>query len=137
MRKRKIAKACGPTLGSVRADLDTHCTGVDLQTTFPGPSPRAMRRRSLPQCLDEASRCRVCRAAKNGDALNVVRRRRRQAGQRQLRAICGDGFIEGTEECDDGNVTSEDGCSSACAAESCGDGVSRRDSVRDATTAIT
>ncbi len=36
---------------------------------------------------------------------------------------CGDGVLDEGEECDDGNTTSEDGCSAACAIESCGDGV--------------
>ncbi len=43
-------------------------------------------------------------------------------------AVCGDGIIEGTEECDDGNIVSGDGCSSTCQIESeseaiCGDGI--------------
>ena len=35
---------------------------------------------------------------------------------------CGNGRLEGDEECDDGNVASGDGCSAACTSE-CGDGV--------------
>ena len=31
--------------------------------------------------------------------------------------VCGDGFVEGSEACDDGNVVNGDGCSSACAVE--------------------
>ena len=33
--------------------------------------------------------------------------------------ICGDGIIESGEQCDDGNTTSGDGCSSQCQIESC------------------
>jgi cysteine-rich repeat protein len=29
-------------------------------------------------------------------------------------ARCGDGVVQGTETCDDGNRTSHDGCSSTC-----------------------
>ena len=29
-------------------------------------------------------------------------------------AICGDGIIEGAEECDDGNTNDGDGCSGIC-----------------------
>lgn len=36
---------------------------------------------------------------------------------------CGDGAKEGAEACDDGNLTSEDGCSASCVVESCGDGI--------------
>lgn len=38
------------------------------------------------------------------------------------KAFCGDGVIDPTEECDDGNNSSNDGCSSTCEAEACGDG---------------
>jgi cysteine-rich repeat protein len=31
--------------------------------------------------------------------------------------VCGDGFVEGAETCDDGNVNAGDGCSAACAVE--------------------
>src|SRR5262249_30295002 len=38
-------------------------------------------------------------------------------------AICGDGLVRGTEECDDGNTVSGDGCSATCKKEFCGDGI--------------
>lgn len=39
--------------------------------------------------------------------------------------VCGDGVPEGTEDCDDGNVTSGDGCSATCMIEpaACGNGI--------------
>jgi cysteine-rich repeat protein len=55
-----------------------------------------------------------------------------------IKATCGDGLITGTEQCDDGNTVSGDGCSSSCQIETgfqcvstqpshcwstCGDGV--------------
>jgi spore coat protein H len=39
----------------------------------------------------------------------------------QLNALCGDGVQEGAEECDDGNINPNDGCSALCRFE-CGDG---------------
>jgi len=36
--------------------------------------------------------------------------------------VCGNGVVEGAEQCDDGNVVSGDGCSSTCITEFCGDG---------------
>lgn len=36
--------------------------------------------------------------------------------------ICGDGTKQGEERCDDGNAVDQDGCSSHCLAEVCGDG---------------
>ncbi|MBN4059271.1 DUF4215 domain-containing protein, partial [Endomicrobium sp. AH-315-J14] len=38
-------------------------------------------------------------------------------------AVCGDGSVDGEEQCDDGNLTAGDGCSANCTPESrCGDG---------------
>ncbi|HZP42471.1 MAG TPA: DUF4215 domain-containing protein [Candidatus Binatia bacterium] len=37
-------------------------------------------------------------------------------------AACGNGAVEGTETCDDGNTTPCDGCSATCRAEGCGNG---------------
>ena len=43
------------------------------------------------------------------------------------KTVCGDGRQEGTEQCDDGNLTSGDGCNNVCSLESepqlCGNGV--------------
>ncbi|HVK89712.1 MAG TPA: DUF4215 domain-containing protein [Kofleriaceae bacterium] len=36
---------------------------------------------------------------------------------------CGNGVLEGSEQCDDGNNTSGDGCAAACVREFCGDSV--------------
>ena len=38
-------------------------------------------------------------------------------------AVCGNGIIEVSETCEDGNTTSCDGCSSSCRIEACGNGV--------------
>jgi len=38
-------------------------------------------------------------------------------------AVCGNGIVEISESCEDGNTTSCDGCSSQCQVESCGNGV--------------
>jgi cysteine-rich repeat protein len=37
-------------------------------------------------------------------------------------ATCGNGVVEGSEECDDGNGVDEDSCTSACLLNICGDG---------------
>ncbi len=39
--------------------------------------------------------------------------------------VCGDGFVEGPEECDDGNADDTDGCLSTCQHATCGDGFVR------------
>jgi cysteine-rich repeat protein len=36
---------------------------------------------------------------------------------------CGDGVVEGTEQCDDGNQSNTDGCLNNCMSATCGDGI--------------
>ncbi len=38
-------------------------------------------------------------------------------GGHSIKVACGNGFIEGSEQCDDGNTISNDGCSLSCAVE--------------------
>ncbi len=38
-------------------------------------------------------------------------------------AVCGDGVVEGLEQCDDGNKVQTDACLSSCVPASCGDGL--------------
>ncbi|HEX5036639.1 MAG TPA: DUF4215 domain-containing protein [bacterium] len=49
--------------------------------------------------------------------------------------VCGDGLVQKGigEECDDGNLNVDDGCSSACILERCGDGIRQSDEVCDGT----
>ena len=37
--------------------------------------------------------------------------------------ICGNGSLEGTEQCDDGNLTNGDGCDANCTNTACGNGI--------------
>src|SRR5690606_21058346 len=39
--------------------------------------------------------------------------------------MCGDGVVEGGEECDDGNKSNYDACISTCVIATCGDGIVR------------
>ena len=50
--------------------------------------------------------------------------------------VCGDDHEAGDEECDDGNTTSFDGCSSTCELHICGDGILDADEVCDDGTAL-
>lgn len=50
--------------------------------------------------------------------------------------VCGDGQQEGTEACDDGNTTNNDGCSSTCAIERCGDGIVQTGEACDGTAGL-
>ncbi|QRN98391.1 DUF4215 domain-containing protein [Archangium violaceum] len=73
---------------------------------------------SLPSCLEptsvECASGRVCpagqRCSANGDSC--------------LKTDCGDGIVQATEACDDGNAINGDGCSSDCRSnESCGNNI--------------
>jgi len=46
-------------------------------------------------------------------------------GKSSTGAVCGDGVVEGSEACDDGNTINGDGCSSVCTVEGtqCGNGI--------------
>jgi cysteine-rich repeat protein len=44
-------------------------------------------------------------------------------GPQELPPICGDLIVEGDEQCDDGNLSDDDSCSSTCTLPFCGDGV--------------
>jgi hypothetical protein len=71
--KSKIAKACDPATGKIRASaIANSCTkkAVDLSTAFPGcnvDDPAA-----LAACLDEAGRCRTCELFNTADSLDTV-----------------------------------------------------------------
>ena len=43
-----------------------------------------------------------------------------------ISGLCGDGVLNVDEQCDDGNTSNEDACSSVCLVEACGDGVLQR-----------
>ncbi|MCB9539209.1 MAG: hypothetical protein H6704_23590 [Myxococcales bacterium] len=52
------------------------------------------------------------------------------SGGCQIEAVCGDGTVDATEACDDGNTTPGDGCDATCRVETpatdegfCGDGI--------------
>jgi cysteine-rich repeat protein len=43
--------------------------------------------------------------------------------ERVVTQICGNGVLEGIEECDDGNTMSGDGCDANCTRTRCGNGI--------------
>ena len=46
---------------------------------------------------------------------------------RNVGTVCGNGLVEGSEACDDGNTENNDGCTSACVEAACGDAIRRID----------
>src|SRR6185295_8236580 len=45
-------------------------------------------------------------------------------------AVCGDGFVQAPEECDDGNRSDHDDCDNRCRKPSCGDGIVQTSAAR-------
>ena len=66
------------------------------------------------ECMDDCATCKTgtsCTACIQGLAYD-------QGTEQCEVQICGDGYVQTGEECDDGNLVSGDGCSSSCAMES-------------------
>ncbi len=112
--KGRIASKCGT---KVAAAIVKHCATTDLMQAF--VPCNAADASSLTNCLSSESACQVCRmlnaaggvvrdcdAFDDGDDANG-----------SCSAECADGILQLDEGCDDGNLTSGDGCSSTCTIE--------------------
>lgn len=91
--------AAGPECGDGVLNLDEECDGADLggetcETVVGANTSGDLA--CLSSCLFDTSEC--------------------------VPMGCGDGDVTGTEECDDGNQSNEDGCLNNCLVATCGDG---------------
>src|SRR3989344_4560235 len=48
-----------------------------------------------------------------------------------VKPICGDGLVQGTEQCDDGNTVNDDACSNICKTPTCSDGIKNKQIDKD------
>ena len=88
---------------ALRQDRGSAATATSI------PARRATT--ATPSAATAAARTARCRAG-----LHLPEHRRQRRAVRQAPAnVCGDGIVAGNEQCDDGNTTSGDGCSSTCA----------------------
>lgn len=87
----------------------------DLFTTYYTPSPIRRNPTSCgPKLLNICSRESNCLPDEYCNSnLNCLCKQK----------ICGDNIVDIGEQCDDGNVLNDDGCSSVCKKEICGDGI--------------
>jgi len=110
--KGKIQSTCGTKLD---ARISKSCSGVDQATAFAGACFNAP---DLGVCLDRLVECQVCLGLNIADGLvrNCDLFDDGSVNQSCV-ASCGNAIIEFSEECDDGNVSDGDGCSSSCQAE--------------------
>ncbi|MCW5889679.1 MAG: DUF4215 domain-containing protein [bacterium] len=83
-----------------RAALTRACSGVDLE--------RIGTCSPFPDCVIDSARQTAALLAESLYSTPIV---------------CGDGVVQGSEQCDDGNDIDDDGCTNACTVSACGDGV--------------
>ena len=106
------AKVLNATFGCAQA-------GVSLTTAFPpcGAATDA----DLMTCLDARMRCHACELANAVDGLakdcDLADDGNDANNSCDEPTTCGDLLVDGRETCEDGNVTSGDGCSAACQVE--------------------
>ncbi len=119
--KGRVEKACDTNLAD---KIGKKCGGsVDAAAAFPGCGTGDLG--ELKDCIDAMVECAVCKSLNEADDLS----RDCEAfddgqanGSCPFGGRCGNGILEGAEECDDGNTFKGDGCSDICVVEFCGDG---------------
>lgn len=95
--------------------------------TSPGGSGNGVPAFTLP-CADPDAQCIATYVGQNGMAFRCCndpdpRVCVRQASSSSVPMSCGDGIVNGAEECDDGNTKNDDACTSACKNAKCGDDI--------------
>ena len=116
--KGKIALACS---SKVQKQVDTRCVaeGINLAVAFPACA--ALSGPSLTACLDSRVRCRTCDLLNTVDGLakdcDLYDDGNDSNSSCSEPTTCGDGTVDGTEICDDGNVAAGDGCNASCQTE--------------------
>ncbi len=113
----KIAKACDTDL--VKQIDKCTASGVSLSQAFPACATTSSS--DLAACLQGRMRCRTCNLlnAVDGMSQDCDTYDDGNDGNQSCDepTTCGDGLIDGQENCEDGNAASGDGCSSACQVE--------------------
>ena len=119
----KVAGAATKAAGKIAKK----CSGLDLGALFPGSCSEATSTGELARCAEEHARCRFCRALNAADGLAIDCTAYSGLSTCGGEApVCGDGILSGSEQCDDGNTVSGDGCDATCVLEGeevCGDGI--------------
>ncbi len=81
----------------------------------------------FPQCGDgvtQSMKGEECdEGTANGNAGHCLRTCKKPSAGSSSAAMCGNGTVEGDEQCDDGNTDSTDQCTSSCRFARCGDGI--------------
>jgi cysteine-rich repeat protein len=115
--KDKIRIACQAKILSAAARCVAK--GVTLAAAFPNSG--AVTDADLMSYLDGRTRCHACELANAVDGLakdcDVADDGNDANNSCDEPTTCGDLFVDGTENCEDGNANSGDGCSSACQVE--------------------
>ncbi len=110
--------ACPATPGDYFPNLD----GVDELCDRYGLA-LPLNASTLTTCLTNRMRCRVCRMINEANGLQQNCDLLDDGSVDGTCPECPNGEIDAGEECDDGNFTDGDGCTSLCILEFCGDGI--------------
>lgn len=108
-----IAFACSD---KVETKLSQHCAGVDLTQAYERCGADTVT--AVTDCLSGESTCQLCLLLTSVDALpRDCDLMDDGNGANGTCAACGDGVLQGTETCDDGNAADLDGCAAECIVE--------------------
>jgi cysteine-rich repeat protein len=119
----KIAKSCDPETGRIKDSIGKKCQAPvgPLSDVFAGCNTDDAE--ELAACLDLSVKCKACLGLAAVDRFDSVACDSLDDGVVNGSCeVCGNGFLQGDEECDDGNVLDGDGCSATCQIDICGDG---------------
>jgi cysteine-rich repeat protein len=114
--KGKISK----TRFKFAQDAGKKCAGLDTDVLFPGACVGESGEPAFSTCAGRVTSCQACTALARMDGLDLDCDLFDDAAANASCTRCGNGVIEGAEQCDDGNFASGDGCSDTCQIESTG-----------------
>lgn len=116
--KGKIAKACNEKLATV---VTKSCADVGVALSAAFPACASETGAALTECLQGRARCRTCDLlnavdgiAKDCDVYDDENDANQSCDEP---TTCGDGLVDGAENCEDGNALAGDGCSDVCQRE--------------------
>jgi cysteine-rich repeat protein len=110
----------GKSRSKLASDAGKKCAGLDTDTLFPGECVGQSGEPAFSTCAGRVTTCQACTALARMDGLDLDCDLFDDGADNLSCTRCGNGVIEGAEQCDDGNFAEGDGCSATCQIESTG-----------------